>query len=78
MHAARKREAKVTHRETLEERRRADVEFGDDPVVVLTLGAEFLEASDGVAIRRANPSSEHQLETPFISFRHAGLPESLR
>jgi hypothetical protein len=78
MDTAGQRVAKVADGKSLDKRRGANVEFGDDPVVVLALGAEFLKASDHTAILRPNLSSEHQLETDFISFRHAALPESSR
>lgn len=76
MHSTGQGEAQMPDRESFDESRGPEMEFGDDPVVVLAFGAKFLDAADRGAVDRANAPPEQQLDAPLIFFRHAVLPES--
>lgn len=76
MHSTGQREAQMPDRKSFDQSRGPEMEFGDDPVVVLAFGAKFLDAANHRAVDRANAPPEQQLDAPLISFRHAVLPES--
>ncbi len=76
--ATRERHAEMADREPLDERGRPDVEFADNPVVVLALGAQLFDATEDRAVERTHLAAEQQLRAKLIFFRHAGLLESSR
>ena len=56
------------------ERRRPDMEFGDDVMVVLALGVHLPDAANYRTVERTHLSPEQQLDATLIFFRHGGLP----
>jgi hypothetical protein len=56
----------------------SQVELGDDPVVVLALGAQLFDAADDASVGRMNFLAEQQLYAALTFFRHGALPESWR
>ena len=76
VHASRQRETEVPHRKAFDDSGRPQMKFRDHPVVVLPLGAEFLDTTDEGAVRRMDLFAEEQLDAAFISFRHDDLRES--
>ena len=76
MHAAGQREAQMPDGKPFDESGGPEMEFGDDPVIVLAFGAKFLDAANHRAVDRPHAPPEQQLDAPFIFFRQAVLPES--
>src|SRR6202008_4757421 len=58
VHAAGQREAEMADREPLHERRRPDMEFGDDVIVVLALGVHLPDAANYRTVERTDLSPE--------------------
>jgi len=75
---ARQRYPEMTDGQPLDERGWSDVEFRDDPVIVLAFRAHLLDAPDDVTVNRTDLAAEQQLGAKLIFFRHAGLLESSR
>jgi len=65
------RQPKVADRERLNQRAGPEVEFSDDVVAVLPLGAELLDPANDTSIPGPHPSAKQQLHSTFsLFFRH--------
>ena len=73
MYAAGQREAEMADRKPFDDSRRAKMEFRDDPIVVLALGANLFDAADYSPVTLMDLPAQQQLDPAFIFFRHDGL-----
>src|SRR4051812_23687045 len=65
VYTSRQRETKMADGQRLNQRARSQMELGDDVIVVLAFGTQFLDAADYAIVRSVNASSEQQLDAAF-------------